>query len=96
MQRVKTAERHKRKLMFNEKGKYEEIGKQLRTKAKLQQLLQEIQVNPKKKNMLTDSRLALIQPKRVTTVSTGSSILLSLLCKLLNDFLFYGRKRQFR
>jgi U4/U6 small nuclear ribonucleoprotein PRP3 len=58
--------RNKRKLVFNEKGKYEDIANKLRTKTKLTQLQQEIAAISKKTGISNDSRLALIQPKRVS------------------------------
>ena len=58
--------RNKRKLIFNEKGKYEDIANKLRTKTKLAQLQQEIATISKKTGISNDSRLALIQPKRVS------------------------------
>lgn len=61
--------------MFNEKGKFEEIANKLRTKAKLHQLHQEIQTISKKTGISSDSRLALIQPKRVTTVSFDALVI---------------------
>lgn len=62
----KMAIRNKRKLVFNEKGKYEDIANKLRTKTKLSQLQQEIAAISKKTGISNDSRLALIQPKRVS------------------------------
>ena len=64
--RQKTAMRNKRKLMFNEKGKFEDMANKLRTKTKLQFLQQEIASISKKTGISSDSRLALIQPKRTT------------------------------
>jgi U4/U6 small nuclear ribonucleoprotein PRP3 len=62
--KLKTAERNKRKLVFNEKGKFEEIANKLRTKTKLQILQQEITSISKKTGISAESKLALIQPKR--------------------------------
>jgi U4/U6 small nuclear ribonucleoprotein PRP3 len=61
---IKTAERSKRKLIFNDKGKYQDIGNKLRNQAKLTKLQQEIAVISKKTGISAESRLALIQPKR--------------------------------
>ena len=61
---MKTAVRNKRKMVFNEKGKYEDIGNKLRTKSKLQMLQQEIASISKKTGISSESRLALLQPKR--------------------------------
>ena len=61
---MKTAVRNKRKMVFNEKGKYEDIGNKLRTKSKLQMLQQEIASVSKKTGISSESRLALLQPKR--------------------------------
>jgi U4/U6 small nuclear ribonucleoprotein PRP3 len=61
----KAAERNKRKLVFNEKGKYEDIANKLRTKTKLQLLQQEITSISKKTGISAESKLALIQPKRM-------------------------------
>ena len=71
--RLKTASRNKRKLSFNEKGKYEDLANKLRTKSKLHLLQQEIATISKKTGISSDSRLALIQPKRI---SVGINILL--------------------
>ena len=51
-------------MVFNEKGKYEDIGNKLRTKSKLQMLQQEIASISKKTGISSESRLALLQPKR--------------------------------
>jgi U4/U6 small nuclear ribonucleoprotein PRP3 len=61
----KTAERNKRKLVFNDKGKYEDIANKLRTKTKLQMLQQEITSISRKTGISAESKLALIQPKRM-------------------------------
>jgi U4/U6 small nuclear ribonucleoprotein PRP3 len=61
----KTAERNKRKLVFNEKGKYEDIANKMRTKTKLQMLQQEITSISKRTGISAESKLALIQPKRM-------------------------------
>lgn len=68
--KLKTAERNKRKLTFTEKGVYVDIANKLRTKSKLQQLQQEIATISKKTGISSDSRLALIQPKRVSKETT--------------------------
>ena len=64
--RLKPSERNKRKLAFNEKGKYEDIANKLRTKAKLNLLQHEISAISKKTGIASESRLSLIQPKRFT------------------------------
>ena len=66
--KVKPAERNKRKLMFNDKGKYEDIANKLRAQAKLKLLQKEIHTISKKTGISSDSKLALIQPKRSTVV----------------------------
>lgn len=62
--RIKSSVRNKRKLVFNDKGKYEDIANKLRTKAKLQILQTEIAAKSKSTGILNDAKLALIQPKR--------------------------------
>ena len=64
--RQKTANRDRRKLVFNEKGKYEDIANKMRTKTKLLMLQQEITSISKKTGISAESKLALIQPKRLT------------------------------
>lgn len=64
--KLKTAERNKRKLTFVEEGVYVDLANKLRAKSKLQQLQQEIATISKKTGISSDSRLALIQPKRVS------------------------------
>lgn len=64
--KLKTAERNKRKLAFNDKGVYVDLANKLRTKSKLQQLQTEIATISKKTGISSDSRLALIQPKRIS------------------------------
>lgn len=64
--KLKTAERNKRKLSFNDKGVYVDLANKLRTKSKLKQLQQEIATISKKTGISSDSRLALIQPKRIS------------------------------
>lgn len=66
--KVKTSERTKRKLVFNEKGKYLDIANKLRAKSKLVLLQKEIASISKKTGISNESKLALIQPKK-TTVS---------------------------
>lgn len=63
---LKTAERNKRKLAFAEKGVYVDFANKLRTKSKLIQLQTEIATISKKTGISSDSRLALIQPKRIS------------------------------
>jgi U4/U6 small nuclear ribonucleoprotein PRP3 len=63
--KIKPAIRNKRKLVFNDKGKYQDIANKLRAKAKLHVLQQEIAEISKKTGISSESRLALIQPKRV-------------------------------
>ena len=58
--------RNKRKLEFNDKGKYEDMANKLRTKAKLSSLQHEIAAISKKTGIASESRLSLIQPKRFT------------------------------
>ncbi len=77
--RQKTAIRNKRKLLFNDKGKYEDLANKLRTKTKLSLLQQEIAAISKKTGISNDSRLALIQPKRVTVSILNSEIILLLI-----------------
>lgn len=64
--KLKTAERNKRKLTFNDKGIYVDLANKLRTKSKLKQLQQDIASISKKTGISSDSRLALIQPKRIS------------------------------
>lgn len=64
--RLKTAERNKRKLVFNEKGKFESIANKLRAQAKLTLLQKEIAKVSRKTGISSESKLALIQPKKVT------------------------------
>lgn len=66
--KFKMKERTKRKLVFNEKGKYLDIANKLRAKSKLLLLQKEIASISKKTGISNESKLALIQPKR-TTVS---------------------------
>lgn len=66
--KFKNKERTKRKLVFNEKGKYLDIANKLRAKSKLLLLQKEIASISKKTGISNESKLALIQPKR-TTVS---------------------------
>jgi U4/U6 small nuclear ribonucleoprotein PRP3 len=63
--KIKPAIRNKRKLAFNDKGKYQDIANKLRAKAKLHILQQEIAEISKKTGISSESRLALIQPKPV-------------------------------
>lgn len=70
----KSAVRNKRKIQFVEKGKYEDIANKLRTKTKLSLLQQEIASISKKTGISSDSRLALIQPKRISTKETIPNI----------------------
>lgn len=67
--KIKPAVRNKRKLLFNEKGKYEEIANKLRTKSKLSLLQQEIASISKKTGISSESRLALIQPKKALNIN---------------------------
>ena len=64
--------RNKRKLAFNEKGKYEDIANKLRTKAKLSSLQHEIAAISKRTGIASESRLSLIQPKRFTVKLNNS------------------------
>ncbi len=64
--KLKTAERNKRSLKFSEQGVYVDLANKLRTKSKLQQLQKEIASISKKTGISSDSRLALIQPKRIS------------------------------
>jgi hypothetical protein len=64
--KLKTAERNKRRLAFVDQGVYVDLANKLRAKSKLQQLQQEIATISKKTGISSDSRLALIQPKRVS------------------------------
>ncbi|CAF0703588.1 unnamed protein product [Brachionus calyciflorus] len=64
--KIKTAERNKRKLVFNEKGKYLDIANKLRAKSKLVLLQKEIASISKKTGISNESKLALIQPKKTT------------------------------
>ena len=66
--RLKTNIRNKRKLAFHEKGKFMDIGKKLRDKAKLELLKQEINKIAKKTGISSESKLALIQPKRFQVI----------------------------
>jgi U4/U6 small nuclear ribonucleoprotein PRP3 len=66
--RLKTAERNKRKLMFNDKGKYEEMANKMRTKTKLAILKQEIASISRRTGISSESKLALIQPKKFTVI----------------------------
>lgn len=52
--------------MFNERGKFEEIANKLRAKAKLTLLQQEIASISRKTGISSESKLALIQPKKLT------------------------------
>lgn len=63
--RMKAAERNKRKLVFNERGKFEDIANKLRTKAKLTLLQQEIASISRRTGISSESKLALIQPKKI-------------------------------
>ena len=63
---MKTSLRNKRKLSFVEKGKYVDMAKKLRDKAKIDLLKQEISKISKKTGISAESRLASIQPKRYT------------------------------
>ena len=65
---MKTVVRNKRKLVFNEKGKYEDIANKLRTKAKLQVLQKEISNISKKTGIGAESRLILVQPKKALVI----------------------------
>lgn len=62
----KTAERNKRKLVFNEKGKYEDMANKMRAKTKMLLLQQEISSISRKTGISAESKMALIQPKRIT------------------------------
>jgi len=64
--KLKTAERSRRPLKFSEQGVYVDLANKLRTKSKLQQLQKDIASISKKTGISSDSRLALIQPKRVS------------------------------
>lgn len=69
----KTAERNKRKLVFNEKGKYEDMANKMRAKTKMLLLQQEISSISKKTGISAESKMALIQPKRVTVCTLYST-----------------------
>ncbi|CAF0824165.1 unnamed protein product [Rotaria sordida] len=58
------AVRNRRQLVFNKKGKYEEIANRQRAKAKLEKLQQEISQIAKKTGIAVENKVTIIQPKK--------------------------------
>ncbi|CAF4180883.1 unnamed protein product, partial [Rotaria magnacalcarata] len=58
------ASRNSRPLVFNKKGKYEEIANRQRAKAKLERLQQEISQIAKRTGIAVENQVTIIQPKK--------------------------------
>ena len=56
--------RNSRQLVFNKKGKYEEMANRQRAKAKLEKLQQEISQIAKKTGIAVENKATIIQPKK--------------------------------
>ncbi|XP_065841750.1 U4/U6 small nuclear ribonucleoprotein Prp3-like [Oscarella lobularis] len=61
---IHSASRAKRSFLFNDKGKYEQLGQKMRAKAQLEKLQSEISSVSKKSAISSATRLALVAPQQ--------------------------------